>query len=94
MTVEQDRWLAFGAAPLGEDQWVAIGFNALGIEACGLELVHDELAAPANVVLVLGIGRNRRNTQILEQLLEISVFLPFDTGQDIVTIRRHGVPSS
>ena len=73
MAVDQDRRLAGCTQPLGIDDRVLLGFDQLGLEAHGRQVVADQGRGPARVGVVVGLGADARNPdQGLELLLEIA----------------------
>src|SRR5690606_5264805 len=89
--VEEDRRpVGTGARPLGVDQRVTGGGDLLGGEPGRAELLDQPVGTAVDVAGVGGVGRDRRDPQVVEQLVEITGLVAIDAGEDVRTGVRHG----
>src|SRR5690606_23849096 len=88
------RRLRAGTGPLRVDQRVAGGGDLAGLEAGLAHALDQPVGAAGNIGGVGRIGGNRRDAQVLLELLEIAPLVTFDAGENVLAGVRHGNRSS
>ena len=89
MPVEEDRGLARRAQPLPVHQRMAGGVDPFRLKPRRAHLVQQEVARAQHLVLVLRIGRDRGDADVVLQLLEVSLLLRIDAGEHVPRVASH-----